>query len=100
MCLVFYCQKSHIAAFINVLRENSVARLFMVLILIRINQCSSLTSLCMRLKEEGKKDVLFDCPVRLFKITDIIYTGLSVSFTDILYSCGDFEACGMHLLEA
>ena len=39
--------KSHIAAFINVLIENNVGRLFMVLILICINQCSSLTSLCM-----------------------------------------------------
>ena len=47
--------KSHIAAFINVLIENNVGRLFMVLILIHINQCSSLTSLCMWLKEAEKR---------------------------------------------
>ena len=45
-------------------------------------------------------DIIYTGISVLFTDTDIIYTGLSVLFTDILYGCGNFEACGMHLFEA
>ena len=92
--------KSHIAAFINVVIENNVARLYGIDFnpyqpVFKFKQFVHVIE-----RSRKKKDTLFDCPVRLFKITDIIYTGLSISFTDILSSCGNFEACGMHLFEA